>query len=122
MHEMSIALGLYSSCRDLVQQRGARRLENVTIAVGELSAVEPDLLRFAWQAVTEDGPDAGATLDIDWRPARLHCRACAADQPRSSAGWLQMCPDCGAPLQIEGGNELDLLHLSISDDGRSAAP
>jgi hydrogenase nickel incorporation protein HypA/HybF len=115
MHEMSIALSLYATCRDLVRQRGPGRLERVRVAVGELSAVDPELLSFAWQAVIEGGPDAGATLDIDWRPARTHCPSCQRDQPRPETGWLQLCQTCGAALAIQGGTELDLLQLSIAD-------
>jgi hydrogenase nickel incorporation protein HypA/HybF len=115
VHELSIALSLYATCRNLVQERGPGRLERVRVAVGELSAVDPELLSFAWQAVTEGGPHAGATLDIDWRPARAHCPSCHADQPPSQAGWLHLCQACGAALAIEGGTELDLLQLSITD-------
>jgi hydrogenase nickel incorporation protein HypA/HybF len=122
MHELSIALSLYERCRALVDERGAGRLEGVRVAVGQLSSVEPDLLRFAWEAVTGAGSDVGAQLEIDWRPARLHCRTCHTDKPGTPDGWFVVCPDCGGALRVEGGTELDLLQLSFTDEPVSVQP
>jgi hydrogenase nickel incorporation protein HypA/HybF len=85
----------------------------VKVAVGDLSAVEPELLAYTWQAVTADGPDAGARLEIDWRPARQFCPQCLTDKPRPESSWLPICPDCGSPLTVEGGSELTLLEVSF---------
>ena len=60
MHELGIATEIYRVSRRAGDERGAGALERVKVAVGELSAVEPDLLRFAWEAVVRDGPDDGA--------------------------------------------------------------
>jgi hydrogenase nickel incorporation protein HypA/HybF len=113
VHEMGIALNIYDICKKTLAQHGAGRLESVRVAVGELSALEPELLEFAWQAVTERGPDAGCRLEIDWRPAHQFCPACKEEKPRSPGSWLRVCPDCGQPLVVEGGDELDVLQLSF---------
>ena len=39
--------------------------------------------------------------------------ACAEEKPRTPGSWLRLCPDCGQPLQIEGGDELDILRVSF---------
>ena len=116
MHEMGIALEVHRVCREAVAQHGGGRLRTVRLAIGELTAVEPDLIAFAWQAVTMNGPDSGSTLDITWCPAVQHCAACGEDKPRSEGSWLRLCPDCGAPLQVLGGNELDVLDLVLETD------
>jgi hydrogenase nickel incorporation protein HypA/HybF len=113
LHEMGLAMSIYRACREAVAGHGAGTIEWVRVAVGELSAVEPDLLRFAWEAVTTAGPDSGARLDIEWCPARQHCPACGEDKPRRENSWLPLCPDCGAPLEVEGGQELEVLQLSF---------
>lgn len=112
---MGIALEVYRTCREAVREHGGGRLQSVRLAVGELSAVEPDLLGFAWQAVVADGPDAGATLEIDFRPARQYCPLCARDAERSEGSWLRLCPGCGMPLDVSGGDELDVLEVSFSN-------
>ena len=66
MHEMGIAIELYRTCRETIREHGEGRLRHVKIAVGELAAVEPDLLSFGWEAVTVDTPDEGAELEIDF--------------------------------------------------------
>jgi len=115
MHELSLASELHRLCRARIRGAGAVRLTRVRIAVGELSAVEPDLLRFAWNAVISDGPDAGAALDVDWRPCRQVCDACGDLGAAKSLGWRTRCPRCGGALRIEGGLELDLEELSCEE-------
>jgi hydrogenase nickel incorporation protein HypA/HybF len=114
MHELSLAAEVYRQCRSRVEGGETSRIERVKLAVGELAAVEPDLLRFAWQAVTADGPDAGAVLEIEWREAIQVCDGCGARPHRVAPAWQMGCPACGRPLRIEGGRELDLLQFSYS--------
>jgi len=119
---MGLAMSIYETCRAAVATHGAGRLEWVRIAVGELSAVEPELLRFAWEAVTAPTVDAGARLDVEWHAARQRCPACGTDKPRRDGSWLPLCPDCGAPLEVEGGTQLDVLQLSfLPEDGGKEA-
>ncbi|MFV2073434.1 MAG: hydrogenase maturation nickel metallochaperone HypA [Thermoanaerobaculales bacterium] len=110
---MGIALEIYRTCREAVEANGGGRLQQARLAVGELSAVEPELLVFAWEAVVTDGPDAGAELEIEWRPAEQHCSRCGEVKARAEGSWLRLCPDCGLPLQVSGGDELDVLQVSF---------
>jgi hydrogenase nickel incorporation protein HypA/HybF len=112
MHELGLALEVQRLCRARLEQAGPGRLERVRLAVGELSAAEPELLRFAWEAVTGGGPDAGSVLEIEWRPARQTCEHCGDIPERTSGTWLRLCPRCGGPLRVEGGRELDVLEFT----------
>ena len=113
MHELSLAQDVLRMC---AAQLGGEpgRIERVRIAVGELSAVDPDLLRFAWEAVTNGGRHEGAALEVDWRPALQRCDACGEEPERATGSWLRHCPRCGGALRVEGGQELDVLELSYS--------
>jgi Zn finger protein HypA/HybF involved in hydrogenase expression len=84
--------------------------------IGELAAVEPDLLTFAWQAVTAEGPDADARLDVEWKTAIQRCVSCDQDKSRSEGTWLRICPDCGMPLEVVGGSELDVIDVTLEDE------
>ncbi len=117
MHELSIATEVYRTSRAAVAEHGGGRLVCVRLAVGELTAIEPELLGFAWEALLAGSGDAGARLDVEWRPARQHCPACAAAKPRGDGSWLRLCPDCGQPLTVEGGDELDVLSVEFEQDG-----
>ena len=116
---MGIALEIHRVCLDAIAAQGDGRIETVRLAVGELSAVEPDLLRFAWEAVVADGPHAGSSLDILWCPAHQRCLHCGEVEGRVEGSWLRLCPDCGRPLQVSGGDELDVLEVTFlaDDDG-----
>lgn len=111
MHELGIASEAHRICRANLADPARMRLVRVRLAVGELSAVEPDLLRFAWEAVVAGGPDEGCTLEIDWRPARQVCETCGEAAGRAPGSWLRLCPRCGQPLRVEGGQELDVVQF-----------
>ncbi len=112
MHETSIAFSILETAQRLA---GSGRLQTIRIAVGELCAVEPELLRFAWEAVVAGGTHASADLEIDWRPARQFCPNCNEEKSRDGGNWLVHCPDCGEALRIEGGYELEILEISYTE-------
>jgi Zn finger protein HypA/HybF involved in hydrogenase expression len=113
MHELSVATEIHRACRARLPNPSGR-LERVKAAVGELSAVEPELLRYAWEAATARGPDAGAALEIEWREAIQACGACGARPKRVSGAWHAACPECGAWLRVEGGRELDVIEFAYA--------
>jgi len=116
MHELGLASEIHRRARVHADHHGASRLDRVVVAVGELSAVEPDLLRFAWQAVTEGTADHDAVLEIEWCRAIQRCMTCGEAPGRATGAWLPLCPRCGEPLRIEGGTELDLLRVILTVD------
>jgi hydrogenase nickel incorporation protein HypA/HybF len=113
VHELSIAQEILELSHSAMAERGGDHLERVLVAVGELTAIEPDLLRFAWEALTKDGPDEGCELEVDWRPAVQHCEQCGDLEGHRPGDWVLTCPTCGGPLRIQGGQELDLLQVSF---------
>lgn len=112
MHELSIAQALLDLCRQRLD--AGRQLGTVRIAVGELAAVEPDLLRFAWQAVTAGSVHATAELAIEWHAAEQHCGSCGEIAERQPGSWLRLCPQCQHPLVVRGGEQLDLLGVTAA--------
>ncbi len=115
MHETGIAAEIYGVSRRAADANAGGRLLSVRVEVGELSAVEPDLLAFAWEAVTAGGPDAGARLVVEWRPARQTCEACGEVAERAPRSWLRLCPRCSGVLRIEGGDELDVRDVTFEE-------
>ena len=117
MHETGIAQEIYAISRRTADEHGGGRLQSVKVIVGELSAIEPDLLAFAWEAVTSGSPDAASRLDMEWRAARQICAACGEIPERASGTWWKICPRCGGALRIEGGDELDVRDVTFEDAG-----
>ena len=116
MHEMSIAESLLQSCLECLEPRDAARIESVRIVVGELAAVEPELLRYAWEAVTMGTPDEGARLEIEYVAVQQICESCGPIEDRQPGTWMRTCPSCAAPLLLSGGDELDILGLSLETE------
>lgn len=116
MHELSIAQALLEVCERELAGRGGGVLESVRVAIGELSSVEPDLLRFAWEALLQDTRHDGAGIEIRFVLARQVCGACGDVPERQPGSWLRICPRCALPLRVEGGDELDLLSMTLSQD------
>lgn len=116
VHEASIALSILDTACTYV---GNGSLKSIRLAVGELSAVEPELLRFAWEAVTQGSCHQGSSLEIDWCPARQFCSNCGVEKDRIKAGWELYCDVCRRPLEIRGGRELDLLEISYIEEENS---
>ena len=118
MHELGLAHDVLRACAAQVPAGG--RITRVRLIVGDLAAVEPDLLRFGWQAVVEGTPHAGSVLEIDWRPARQVCEACGEIPERAAGSWLKLCPRCERPLRVEGGQELEVRDLTYETDDEAA--
>ena len=116
VHEMGLAVEIHRIARDATEARGGGRLESVTVVVGDLAAVEPELLEFAWTAAIAGGPDEGARLIVDWRPARQRCAHCGDVSERAAGSWLRLCPRCQAPLTVTGGDDLEVRRVSFSSE------
>lgn len=121
MHETGIAAEIYAISRRAADGHGGGRLLSVKVIVGELSAIEPDLLAFAWEAVTSGGPDSASRLDVEWRTSRQACDACGEVPERAAGTWLRLCPRCGGALRVDGGDELDVRDVTFEDEDSSGA-
>ena len=122
MHELGLAIEIHRIARQAADERAGGPLESVTVAVGDLAAVEPRLLEFAWRAVVEGTPDSGALLDVEWHPARQSCPSCGDVAERAPGSWMRLCPRCGEPLSVTGGDELDVLRVAFTEgEGALAA-
>ncbi|HUA61495.1 MAG TPA: hydrogenase maturation nickel metallochaperone HypA [Verrucomicrobiae bacterium] len=110
---MSIA----ESMLEAVQAESARRgthIFAVGVRIGELSGVEPESLRFCFEALVQDTDLAPLALEIERLPWRNRCRRCTRDF--TVADYRTDCPHCGAPeTEISSGNELDLAYMEIAD-------
>lgn len=119
MHEMGIATEIYRLSREAMEERGGGHLETVIVAIGDRTGVEPDLLSFAWEAITVGSSDQEAKLEVQWCPARQLCENCGEVAERAPGSWLRICPHCDGVLRLEGGEDLDLLHVSFATTEKS---
>jgi hydrogenase nickel incorporation protein HypA/HybF len=109
MHELGITQEIVELAAG--HARGAK-VVRVVVAIGKLTAVLPDAVRFCFELCSAGTVVEGAELEINEVPGRARCRACAAevalDQP-----WGQ-CAACGnADLEWLAGRELTIKTIEV---------
>jgi hydrogenase nickel incorporation protein HypA/HybF len=116
MHETSIIEHIIELVGEqLAQQQGPVRVTAVRLRVGPLAGVEPEALRFAFDATIPGTLLDGAQLAIEPAPLIAWCRICLAERTLDSPQRL-CCPICGRPTpDVLGGRELELAWLEVVD-------
>jgi hydrogenase nickel incorporation protein HypA/HybF len=119
MHELGIASAILDEVHAEMKSRGEARPQRVGLRIGELTAVDPEALRFAFEVLTKDTDFSGLALDFEICPLRHRCTTCVHDFDVKD--YVFACPKCGA-LKTEciGGDELEIAYLEV-EDGESAA-
>lgn len=105
MHELALSQSIVELVAELSAREGIRTVTRVVLEVGEAAGVEPEALRFCFDAVTRGSLAEGAALEIEHRPARGRCTACGREF--AMPGGLAPCPHCaGWGAQLVSGREL----------------
>ena len=109
MHEVSLVAELV----ELVEARSAGR-PVARVRVRRATTIPDDVLRQAFSMLTETGPLAGATLDVEPFDFRLRC-ACGFDGPLAHddmiGGSMATCPSCGTLASFPPTAELELVEV-----------
>jgi hydrogenase nickel incorporation protein HypA/HybF len=118
MHEMAIAQSVLQSVRIEARRFPGRHICKVAVRIGELAGVDPEAMRFCFEALVQGTDVAPLELAIDYRPRRQQCQACG----RSFVAALEdsACPNCGGTdSRFVGGDELELAYLEVEDGARA---
>ncbi|MFN4324536.1 MAG: hydrogenase maturation nickel metallochaperone HypA [Azonexus sp.] len=112
MHEMSLAEGVLQIVEATARRENARRIKGVVLEIGRLSSVQPDALRFCFDAVARGSMADGAALEIIDVPGSGWCPQCMATVPMPER--FGACPACGShQLQPTGGTEMRVKEIEI---------
>ncbi len=119
MHELSICRALIRQIETLARQHRAQAVTRVTLQIGPLSGVAPELLEQAFYATREGTLAAEARLTTVHAPVRVRCEQCGAE---SAAEIHRLtCAQCGGwRTRLISGNEMQL--VSVELEGGDAAP
>ena len=117
MHEMSITRAMLEIVREQMAKHGIERLSRVHIQVGEMTAVEPDSLRFCFEVCTQGTLLEGAVLEVEEMPLTGLCRDCGAKFAMKNL--VASCPFCrSATVDIIAGRELDIISIEVGEEQR----
>jgi len=110
MHELSVAMEIIDIVEKEAAKRNLKRVEEIALKIGALTGVDPEALRFAFEASTLDTPLAGVKISIENIPVRGRCLSCG--KAIEVKEFVFICPYCGAGnLEINQGEELDIAYI-----------
>lgn len=113
MHELSICQNLFALLDREARQHGVSKVIRVRLAIGRLSCLDPDALRFAFDAMASGTIAEAAELQIDQPPIHATCKDCGSAIELLSR--FEPCGSCGGTsLELEGGEEMRLLEMEAA--------
>jgi len=129
MHELSIASAVVDSVLEFVAERSVKRVLTVRLAVGELSHVEEEQLRFCYMAITQETPMQDSALEIEKVPAMVRCARCEySGRPKYWDDALSVapiptleCPNCGGAVEAVEGNDCAIQSIRFATENNDLA-
>jgi hydrogenase nickel incorporation protein HypA/HybF len=114
MHEIGIAASVLDAVRSEVALRDRARAITVGLRIGELSGVDPESLRFGFDALVKDSDLEPLRLEVEYVARTQQCLDCelvfAADR------YTLECPACAS---LRGhcvtGDELDIAYIELEE-------
>ena len=123
MHELGIVYHIIRDVENVARANGVRHVSSVTLLLGEVSGVVPDLLLDAWRWAADKKPiTQGAELIVEPVEAVTHCETCGCDYATVEHG--KTCPHCGSgETYLLQGREVMIKQIETPDeDPADAAP
>jgi len=112
MHEMSLCESVLGILEDNARRQGFERVKVVWLEIGALSEVEPEAMRFCFDAVVRNTLADQARLEITEIPGEAWCMQC--NKIVQVAQCFDACPECGSyQLQVTGGEEMKIKELEV---------
>jgi hydrogenase nickel incorporation protein HypA/HybF len=119
---MGITAEVITAVTHAAERENAVRVNRVTIMIGGLTAIMPDALHFAWEALTPGTVVEGARLEIIEVAGKSRCGECQTEFEHDQ--YDRICPTCGNFLcEVIAGNELRIDSVDVQLPGEpEAAP
>lgn len=116
MHELGVVFHCVKEVNKIAEENGVKRINSVTVQIGEVSAVLPYLFEDCWNwAVKKETVLLNAKVKIETIPAVTHCETCLMDYPTVKHG--KICPYCGSDnTYLLRGNELIIKEIEVADE------
>lgn len=117
MHERLLCEALITTAGCQLAARpelAGRKLRAIKVSVGALSGCEPALLCHLFPHASPGTVAEGASLEVEFQPARISCLDCGKVQ-EVPANQL-CCPSCGSlRIRLEAGDGVYLTGLSLGE-------
>jgi hydrogenase nickel incorporation protein HypA/HybF len=124
MHEFSIAASLVEKLSEFERANPDKKIHEIRLAIGELSHIEHEQLRFCYDSITKETPLEGSVLKIDKTEALVECPHCSYhgrpkywDDILAGAPVVTfLCPACGKTVEETQGKECEIKSIKFSQN------
>jgi hydrogenase nickel incorporation protein HypA/HybF len=112
MHELAICQALLDQVQVVSTEHANADVSRITLCVGPLSGVVPELFERAFYLARAGGPAAHAELVIESTAVRVRCRSCGAESQATPARLV--CAACGDyHTDLLDGDQLVLKRIEL---------
>jgi hydrogenase nickel incorporation protein HypA/HybF len=118
MHEVSLMKNLLDVVVNTAEKEGAKSIDLIHLRIGEISGVNIDSLRFAFEILSRETVAAGAKLECEKVLLAGRCMDCGEDfRPND---LVFRCPSCGSvSIEISAGREMEVDYILLDNENRN---
>jgi hydrogenase nickel incorporation protein HypA/HybF len=119
MHELSVASSIADSVMEFVRKQDVSEVLQVKLAIGEMSCLGAEQLKFCYKSVCKETLIEGSTLEIEQVKAEVHCPHCSYEGEPTM--WNEVyqfvqvptlqCPECGKSADVVEGKECTIRNI-----------
>lgn len=115
MHELGVVFHCIKEVNEIAAENKVARVNSVTIQLGEVSTVIPELFEDCWNwAVKKETVLKDAKIHIERINAISFCEDCRKEYPTVEYG--RTCPFCGSErTYLVQGNEFMIKEIEVVD-------
>ena len=111
MHELGIIEYIFTVIEQVADENQLTTINSVTLKIGKLRQVVPDMMTFAFESVAKGTRADGAVLQLEQIPIRMKCHDCGTEFEVDDQSYV--CPECdGVKLETLTGKEVVLEALN----------
>lgn len=116
MHELGVVFYVIRDVKKVAIENEISRIHTVTLEIGEVSTVVPDLLIDCWKwAIKKEPILEDAQLLIEQIPAITHCENCGENY--ETVKYAKVCPHCQSEnTYLVQGNEFNIKEIEVYDE------
>lgn len=115
MHEMSLVEAILESLEEMQKQNQWNHISKITLNIGKMRQVIPEVMEFAYKTATQGTPLEGSTLEINSVDMEFRCSACSREWGEDEMSFV--CPFCGSTeVNMVHGMELEINTLEVEEN------
>lgn len=116
MHELGVVFYVIRDVKAIAKENFVDKVYSVTLEIGQVSTVVPDLLQDCWKwAVKKEPVLEHAKLLIEEIEAVTHCENCG--QNYETVKYAKVCPFCQSEeTYLIRGNEFNIKEIEVYDN------